>query len=206
MRKLPYTWVYREKKNPNFKYKRQAQWCNDQRMRLNGEPSKRKITEYEIKRLEEVNFLKSSENENRKIDEDNIIDKLIQIENLKKERLSKGNHKWLPSQTDKNPEIADLGNWLNDKLEWIKLQKEKNSQREIVALIEKQLQDLGINTEYGVLGTYFDDFSKKYREMRTKYPIENPKGKERKPYKEVFSGQLQIKTNSALIQSGEKKN
>lgn len=186
LKKLPYTWVYREKKNPNFKYKRQAQWCNDQRMRLNGEPSKRKITEYEIKRLEEVKFLKTSENESRKIDEDNILDKLVLIENLKKERLSKGNYKWLPSQTDKNPEIADLGNWLNDKLEWIKLQKEKNNQREIVSIIEKQLQDLGINTEYGVLGTYFDDFSKKYKEMRAKFPIENPKGDERKPYEKVI--------------------
>ncbi len=46
LKKQPFTWVYREKNNPKFKYKRQSQWCNDQRMRLNGEPTKRKITQY----------------------------------------------------------------------------------------------------------------------------------------------------------------
>jgi HKD family nuclease len=61
LKKQPYTWVTREKKNPNFKYKRQVQWCYDQRMRLNNEPSKRKITEYEIKRLKEAKFLDDSD-------------------------------------------------------------------------------------------------------------------------------------------------
>ncbi|MBI1780712.1 MAG: Helicase associated domain protein [Sphingobacteriales bacterium] len=185
-RNQPYTWVYREKKNPNFKYKRQSQWCNDQRMRLNGEPTKRKITEYEIKRLDEAKFLRESEEENRKINEEYILDKLVLIENLKKERLSQNIRKWLPSQNDSNPQIADLGHWLNDKLEWIKLRKKNKDEREIVDLIEKQLQDLGINTEHGIIATYFDDDCKKYLEMRSKFPVDNPRGEERKPYAEII--------------------
>ena len=182
LKKQPFTWVYREKKNPKFKYKSQSQWCNDQRMRLNGEPSKRKITPYEIKRLEDVKFLKESDELTRQTNELTILERLVQIETYKKERLAVGNRKWLPSQTDKDETIADLGNWLNDKIESIKAEKKEKTQRKITNEVEEQLVDLGINIEYGITGSYFDYNSKEYLKMREKFPIDFPKGEERKKY------------------------
>ncbi len=182
VKKQKFTWVYREKKNPQFKYKRQSQWCNDQRMRLNGEPSKRKITPYEIKRLNDVKFLEESDELTRQTNEVTILERLIQIETYKKERLAVGNRKWLPSQTDKDDTIADLGNWLNDKIESIKAEKKEKAQRKITNEVEEQLVDLGINIEYGITGSYFDYNVKEYLKMREKFPIDFPKGEERKKY------------------------
>lgn len=190
LKRQSYTWVHKESATANFKYKRQSQWCWYQRMRLNGDLKLRKITEYEIKRLSEVNFLTETIEDGKTINEDNILEKLILIENLKKERLLQNNYKWLPSQTDPKIEIANLGGWLNDKLEWLKKKRNSNDAREIVKDIVEQLESLGIDTEYGIIGTYFNDFSKKYIEMRSKYPIENPRGEERKPYEQVIQWEI----------------
>ena len=191
---LNHTWVTVEKNNPNFKYKKQAQWCLDQRLRLKNYADKRKITQYEINRLKEVNFLFSSDTVNgSSINQDIIIEKLIEISNLKEQRLKVGNKKWLPSQTDKDPKIAELGNWLNDKIEWMKKSKKKNTNIELVSLFEKELNDLEIDTEYGYIKTYFDQDVKFYLEMREKYPNEFPKGEERKKYKDIIQWYSQNK-------------
>ncbi len=196
-KKQKFAWITVDKKNKQNPLNDLAQWCMDQRLRLeqlknekNYKTKKRKITEYEIKRLKDIHFLESSEDDERNINQEVIIDKLILIEQLKKERLSQNNYKWLPSQTDPNPEIADLGNWLEDKLVWIKSQRKKNGNREILQNIVKELEDLEINTGLGIIGTYFDFFAKKYKELRSKYPMENPKGEERKPYAKVIQWEI----------------
>ena len=142
--KQDFAWIKTDKKNKQNPLNDLAQWCMDQRLRLeqlknekNYKTKKRKITEYEIKRLKDIHFLESSEEDDRNINQEVIIDKLILIEQLKKERLSQNNYKWLPSQTDPNPEIADLGNWLEDKFVWIKAQRKKNENREILQNIVK---------------------------------------------------------------------
>jgi HKD family nuclease len=196
-KKQKFAWITVDKKNKQNPLNDLAQWCMDQRLRLeqlknekNYKTKKRKITEYEIKRLKDIHFLESSEDDEKNINQEVIIDKLILIEQLKKERLSQNNYKWLPSQTDPNPEIADLGNWLEDKFVWIKSQRKKNENREILQNIVKELEDLEINTELGIIGTYFDFFAKKYKELRSKYPMENPKGEERKPYAKVIQWEI----------------
>ncbi|WP_394777141.1 phospholipase D-like domain-containing protein [Flavobacterium sp.] len=185
-KKLPYTWVTVQKNNPKFKYKAEAQWCMDQRMRLKGEWKKRKITEYEIKRLKEAKFLEASDSDSRNINEDALINNLILISELKKERLSQGIRRWLPSQTDKDPKIAKLGNWLNDKIEAIKKEKKQESQRNITTETEEELIEIGIDIEFGFSKTYFEDNVKEYFEMKKLYPLDNPTGEERKKYSYIL--------------------
>jgi hypothetical protein len=204
-KKQNYAWITIDKKNKKNPLNDLAQWCMDQRLRLEHlknekefKAKKRKITEYEIRRLKDINFLESSDNDNRNINQDSIIDKLILIEEYKNKRLLQNNYKWLPSQTDKDPEIADLGNWLGDKLEWIKQQRKKNENREILQSIVKQLEDLEINTELGYVGSYFDFNAKKYKEFRILYPNENPKDEQRKQFAKTIQWKI---TNRNKFQS-----
>ena len=189
-KKLGYAWVTVDKKNKENPLNDLAQWCMDQRLRLeqlknekNYKTKKRKITEYEIKRLEDIKFLITSDELTRQTNELTILERLIQIETYKKEELAKGSRKWLPSQTDKDPKINDLGNWLNDKIESIKEEKKDGNQREITSEVEGQFIDLGINIEYGITGSYFDYNVKEYLKMREKFPNDFPSGEERKKYK-----------------------
>lgn len=188
-----YTWVARNK-NPDFKYKAQVLWCWQQRMRLKGNPNTRKITPYEIRRLKEVNFLEESENEGGKINEDDFIERLIELSEFKEKQIKNGNSKWIPSQTDINPKTADLGNWLNDKIEWIKLHLKNGTQTESAKEREKDFLDLGIYVNGGIRKSYFEYNIKEYIEMRKKYPIENPQGEERKPYANILKWATEIKS------------
>ena len=192
LKKLPYTWVKVDKKNPKFKYKAQAQWCMDQRLRLKGEWKKRTITEYEINRLKEAKFLQASDSINQNDDE--LINNLILITELKKVRLSQGIRRWLPSQTDKNTEIARLGNWLNDRIEVIKKEKKKDSQRTVITDTEKELIEIGIDIEFGFNKTYFEDNVKEYLKMKKLYPVDNPMGEERKKYSYILQWLANNKT------------
>lgn len=188
-----YTWVTRNN-NPDFKYKAQVLWCWQQRMRLKGNPNTRKITPYEIKRLKEVNFLEESENEGGKIKEDDFIERLIELSEFKEKQIKNGNRKWIPSQTDLDPKTADLGNWLNDKIEWIKLHLKNGTQTESAKEREKDFLELGIYVNGGIRKSYFEYNIKEYIEMRKKYPIENPQGEERKPYANILKWATEIKS------------
>jgi HKD family nuclease len=188
-----FAWVTIDKKNKKNPLNDLAQWCSEQRMRLEqlkGEKfyktKKRKIKAYEVQRLKEINFLEESTEENRKVDEENIFEKLLLIEKLKSKRLSQNEYRWLPSQTDPDLQIADLGGWLGDKLTWIKEKRKKNDDSLALKNLIKDFEDLGIDTENGINGTYFNDFAKKYRIMRKNYPFDNPTGEERKPYAQVI--------------------
>ena len=151
-------------------------------MRLKENPNQRKITPYEIRRLLEVNFLEESENEGGKIKEDDFIERLIELSEFKEERIKNGDNKWIPSQTDPDPKTADLGNWLNDKIEWIKSHLKNGTQTESAKEREKEFLELGIYVKGGIRQSYFEYNVKKYIEMRKKYPTGNPQGEERKPY------------------------
>lgn len=151
-----YTWVYNDKDNPNFKYKSEVQWCWDQRMRLKGNPNKRIITEYEIKRLLEVKFLEEPEIEGNKVNEDDFIERLIELSEYKDLQIKNGSNKWIPSQTDKDSKTADLGNWLNDKIEWIKLHLKNGTQIESAKEREKEFLELGIYVIGGIRKSYFE--------------------------------------------------
>src|SRR5690606_15838652 len=184
LKNQPYVWVTWEKKDPNFKYKKYAHWCIRQRRRIKGEDQK-PITDYELKRLREVNFLFEDSNENRSYKEDDFIENLIKLSEFKNSKLENGDRKWLPSQTDKNVKVAELGNWLNDSLEWIKRQLAIDPENKIALDREKEFLELGIYKE-GVFKSYFEANFNEYIEMRKKYPIDNPTGEERKPYKEIL--------------------
>jgi len=188
-----YTWVTRNN-NPDFKYKAQVQWCWQQRMRLKENPNTRKLTDYEIKRLKEVNFLEDSESEGGKLKEDDFIERLIELSEYKENQIRKGNSKWIPSQTDIDPKTADLGNWLNDKIEWIKLHLKNGTQTESAKEREKDFLELGIYVNGGIRKSYFEYNIKEYIEMRKKYPIENPQGEERKPYANILKWATEIKS------------
>lgn len=178
---LPYTWVIWEKKDPKFPYKREAEWCWEQRMRLNGTMDK-PLGDYEKKRLKDAKFLEKSENEGGILQEDSFIEKLIELSELKTKRITNGKRKWLPSQTDADPKVAELGNWLNDKIEWIK----QNLNNSAALAREKDLNDLGIDVRLGYRKTNFEIDAEEYTEMRKKFPFDNPKGEERKPYKAIL--------------------
>ncbi|MFZ4797792.1 MAG: phospholipase D-like domain-containing protein [Bacteroidia bacterium] len=200
LKKLPFTWVYRDKKNQEFKYKGQSQWCNDQRMRLNGDPTKRKITEYEIKRLKEVKFLTESENEGGVVNQNGFIQHLIDLENLKNKCLKEGIRRWIPSQTDPDPIVAELGGWLADNLTFIRNHTKNGTQPELVKTRSKDLNDLGIDTIIGKEKNNFEFDVLDWLEMKKLYPIGNPKGEARKSYTKVLnweSGQRN-KYDSAL--------
>tara|TARA_R110002033_G_C3863195_1_gene236631 strand:+ start:21 stop:1547 length:1527 start_codon:yes stop_codon:yes gene_type:complete len=184
LKKQPYVWVVWEKKNPKFKYKKYAHWCVRQRRRIKGE-DKKPITKYELKRLRDVNFLFEDSNENRNYNDDGFIINLLKLSDYINSKLNNNESKWLPSQTDKNPEIAELGNWLNDSLEWIKRQLAIDSENEMAIERENEFLKLGIFKE-GIYKSYFEANAKKYVEMKKKYPIQNPRGEERKPYKNVL--------------------
>lgn len=187
LKKLPFTWVYRDKKNKTFKYKRQSQWCNDQRMRLNGDPSKRKITEYEIKRLEEVKFLTESENEGGVVNQNGFIQRLIDLENLKNKCLKAGIRRWIPSQTDRDPIVAELGGWLADNITFIRNHTKNGTQKELVKSRSKDLNELGIDTIIGKEKNNFEFDVLDWLDMKNLYPIENPKGEARKPYAKILN-------------------
>lgn len=123
--------------------------------------------------------------EGAKLKEDEFIERLIQISEYKSDSLSKGKRKWLPSQTDPDPKIADLGNWLNDNIEWIKSHLKNEIRLDVAKERENDLLELGIYVE-GIRKSYFEHSAKEYIEMRKKYPIENPKKEERKPYTHIL--------------------
>lgn len=180
-KKLSYVWVTWEKKDPLFTFKTQASWCIRQRRRISGEDIK-PISEYELKRLRDVSFLFGSENEGGKLKEDDFIARLIEISEYKADCMKKGDRNWLPSQTDTDSKIADLGNWLNDKIEWIKTHMKNGTQTNVAKEREKEFLELGIYVEGGIRQSYFEYNAKEYVEMRKRYPIDNPLGEERKPY------------------------
>lgn len=194
LKKQAYTWVTNENGNPDFKFKDEVIWCWYQRMRLKGNPNLRQITPYEIRRLSEVNFLEESENEGGKIKEDDFIERLIELSEFKTERIKNGNRKWIPSQTDLDPKTAELGNWLNDKIEWIKSHLKNGTQTESAKEREKDFLELGIYVKGGIRQSYFEYNIKEYIEMRKKYPIENPQGEERKPYAYTLKWATEIKS------------
>lgn len=194
LKKQAYTWVTNDNGNPDFKYKEEVQWCWDQRMRLKGNPNKRIITPYEIRRLSEVNFLEESENEGGKLKEDDFNERLKELSEFKEKQIKNGNLKWIPSQTDKDPKTADLGNWLNDKIEWIKLHLKNGTQTESAKEREKNFLEFGIYVNGGIRKSYFEYNIKEYIEMRKKYPIENPQGEERKPYANILKWATEIKS------------
>lgn len=194
LNKQTYTWVFGDNENPNFKYKSEVQWCWDQRMRLKGNPKRRIITEYEIKRLEEVKFLEESENEGNKVNEDDFTERLKELSEFKKERIKNGDTKWIPSQTDIDPKTAELGNWLNDKIEWIKSHLKNGTQTESANEREKEFLKLGIYVKGGIRQSYFEYNVKEYIAMRKKYPIGNPQGEERKPYAYILKWATEIKS------------
>lgn len=183
LKKQSYVWVVWEHKDPKFKYKTQAHWCIRQRQRING--LHKPMSTYELKRLREVKFLFDSENEGGKLKEDDFIEGLIKISEYKTKRLNEGNFNWLPSQTDNDPEIAELGNWLNDKLEWLKAHLKNGTQIDVAKQREKDFLELGIYTE-GIRKSYFEFFAKHYLEMRKLYPIDNPTGEERVPFAHIL--------------------
>ena len=185
IKKQSYVWVIWESKDPKFKYKELATWCTRQRRRINGK-DKKPISFYELKRLKEVNFQFESDNDFGRLNENDFIEGLIKISELKTKRIKEGNRKWLPSQTDENPEIADLGNWLNDKFEWIKSHIKNGGNIEVAQQREKDFLDLDIYID-GVTKTYFEYNAKEYVQMRKKYPTENPKEEERKPYEYILN-------------------
>jgi HKD family nuclease len=182
LKKQPYVWVTWENKDPNFKYKKQATWCITQRRRLNENPDEKPLSDYEKRRLKEVNFLKESESEGGKLKEDDFIEGLIKISEFKTKRLQEGNIKWLPSQTDKDPIDAELGNWLNDKIDWINTHLKNGTQIDVAKQRAKDFLELGIYVDGGIRRSYFEFHAKNYEAMRRLYPIDNPKGEEREPY------------------------
>jgi hypothetical protein len=181
LNKQSYVWVIWENKDPNFKYKEQATWCIRQRRRISGK-DKKPISPYELKRLKEVKFLFESENEGGKLKEDDFIEGLIKLSEFKSRRLKEGNRNWLPSQTDKDPIDAELGNWLNDKIDWINTHLKNGTQSEVAEQRRKDFLELGIYVEGGIRRSYFEFHAKNYVEMRRLFPIDNPKGEEREPY------------------------
>jgi HKD family nuclease len=184
LKNQPYVWVVWEQKDPKFKYKKYAHWCIRQRQRINGK-DKTPITKYELKRLREVKFLIEDSNENRYHNDDSFIINLLKLSDYINARVNKNESKWLPSQTDKDPEVAELGNWLNDSLEWIKRQLAINSENVAALERENEFLKLGIFKE-GVFKSYFVANAEKYVEMRKKYPLQNPRGEERKPYQNIL--------------------
>lgn len=190
----PYTWVFNDNENLNFKYKSEVQWCWDQRMRLKGNPNRRILTNYERIRLLEVKFLEEPEIEGSKVKEDDFIERLIELSEYKEKQIKNGNSKWIPSQTDKDPKTADLGNWLNDKIEWIKEHLKNGTQTESAKERENDFLELGIYVIGGIRKSYFEYNIKEYIEMRKKYPTENPQGEERKPFAYTLKWATEIKS------------
>ncbi|MEI7596840.1 MAG: helicase associated domain-containing protein [Bacteroidota bacterium] len=182
---LDYVWVTWEKKDPLFPFKTQASWCIRQRRRIIGE-DKKPISDYEKERLRDVKFLFESENEGGKLKEDDFIARLIELSEFKTDCINKGGKKWLPSQTDPDPKTAELGNWLNDKIEWIKSHSKNDTQSDVCKEREKEFLELGIYVDGGIRQSYFEYNAKEYIEMRKKYPLDNPIGKERKPYADIL--------------------
>lgn len=141
----------------------------------------------EVKKLEKKrrNIKNRKKGEGAKLQEDDFIARLIEIYEYKTACLERGEQKWLPSQTDPDPKVADLGNWLNDHIEWIKNHYRDGVRLDVAKEREKELLDLGIYIG-GIRQSYFEHSAKEYLEMRKKFPFENPKGAERKPYAHIL--------------------
>lgn len=196
-----FAWITVDKVNKQNPLNDLAQWCLEQRMRLrqldneeNYKTKRRKITDYEVRRLKDIKFLTESENEGGKLKEDDFVENLIKLFEFKSKRLKEGNRKWLPSQTDEAPEDAELGGWLNDKIEWIKSHLKNGTQLEVAKQREMDFLELGIYVENGIRQSYFEFEAKEYLKMKKLYPIENPKGEERKPYEYTLSWVAQNKS------------
>ncbi|SEA68422.1 HKD family nuclease [Flavobacterium gillisiae] len=189
-----FAWIKVDKKNKQNPLNDLAQWCMDQRLRLaqlenekNYKTKKRKITEYEIKRLKEIKFLTESENEGGVVNQDGFIQHLIDLENLKNKCLKAGIRRWIPSQTDPDPIVAELGGWLADNLTFIRNHTKKGTKPELVKSRSKDLKDLGIDTIIGKEKNNFEFDVLDWLEMKKLYPIENPKGEARKPFVNVLN-------------------
>lgn len=196
-----FAWITIDKNNKQNPLNDLGQWCLEQRMRLrqlenpeNYKTKRRKITDYEIQRLKDIKFLTESENEGGKLKEDDFIGNLIKISEFKTKRLNEKNRKWLPSQTDKVPEDAELGGWLNDQIEWIKSHLKNGTNLDVAKEREKEFLELGIYVENGIRQSYFEFEAKEYLKMKKLYPIENPKGEERKPYEYTLEWVAQNKS------------
>ena len=185
LKKQSYVWVVWEKRDPNFKYKEQATWCIRQRRRISGKDQK-PISPYELRRLKEVNFLFESENEGGVVNQDGFIQRLIDLENLKNKCLKAGIRRWIPSQTDPDPIIAELGGWLADNLTFIRNHTKNGTKLDLVKSRSKDLNDLGIDTVIGKEKNNFEFDVLDWLEMKKLYPIENPKGEARKPFVKVL--------------------
>jgi len=186
LKKQSYVWVVWEKRDPNFKYKEQATWCIRQRRRISGKDQK-PISPYELRRLKEVNFLFESENEGGVVNQDGFIQHLIDLENLKNKCLKAGIRRWIPSQTDPDPIVAELGGWLADNLTFIRNHTKNGTKPELVKSRSKDLNDLGIDTIIGKEKNNFEFDVLDWLEMKKLYPIENPKGEARKPFVKVLN-------------------
>lgn len=124
---------------------------------------------------------------------DEFVEGLIKISEHKTEQLRKGNRRWIPSQTDTNPTVAELGNWLNDRIEWIKTHKKNGTQIEVANERENDFLDLGIYVEGGITKSYFEQDAKEYLDFKKKYPTDRPKGDKRVPYKFIIEWEDQNK-------------
>ncbi|MBL0052917.1 MAG: hypothetical protein IPP29_16085 [Bacteroidetes bacterium] len=187
-----FAWLTVDKTNKQNPLNDLAQWCLEQRMRLrqlenqeNYKTKRRKITDYEIQRLKDIKFLTESENEGGVVNQNGFIQRLIDLENLKNKCLNAGIRRWIPSQTDPDPIIAELGGWLADNLTFIRNHTKNGTQPDLVKSRSKDFNDLGIDTIIGKEKNNFEFDVQDWLEMKKLYPIDNPKGEARKPYAKI---------------------
>lgn len=185
---LPYVWVTWEKKDKNFPLKRQAEWCLEQRMRLNDTLAKPKpLSEYEKARLAEAKFLKSSDDLVAIRRDDVWNTKYVKLVEYKEKQISIGNEDWVPYQTDKDPEIAELGEWYADQLFiYKKPVNTKNAMPEDRRVYFKNLE-VDENYRENKNKRKFEKDVKAYFDMRQKFNDANPVGDDRKGYETIIS-------------------
>jgi HKD family nuclease len=185
---LPYVWVTWEKKDKNFPLKRQAEWCWEQRMRLNNTLAKPKpLSKYEIGRLEDSKFLKNSDINGGSRDDDGWNTKFAKLVEYKEKQISLGNEDWVPQQKDKDPVIADLGEWYADQLFIYK--KPVGTKNAMPQDRRDYFKELGVDENYRENKAIrkFEKDVKAYLNMRTTFKNANPIGEDRKGYETIIN-------------------
>ena len=185
---LPHVWVTWEKKDKNFPLKRQAEWCLEQRMRLNDTLAKPKpLSQYENARLEESRFLKSSDGNIGTRNNNTWNTKFAKLVEYKDKQLSIGNEDWVPEQNDKDPEIADLGEWYADQLFIYK--KPIDSKNAMPQDRRDYFKELEVDENYreNKNKRKFEKDAKAYFDMKKKFNNANPIGDDRKDYWTIIS-------------------